>query len=141
MQKNKLLKVVGVVAAGVSTVAAIVGAIRRHAKKSKVQDDLYEHTDIIGVQADYGDSKLVSVIGDPSWDRYVTVQIEEHLCREVKVFVPEGYEGDLLEYGESMAKVAYKNEEIILQADDFNGTRLMQVDDNDGHSTDWFEVK
>ena len=68
----------------------------------------------------------------------VKVFIEEHLCKEIIIEVPE-YAYDVMELAEIKAKQMYENEEIVLTADDFNGTRLMMVQDEDGHATEWFE--
>lgn len=72
--------------------------------------------------------------------RKVKVSIEETLCRTVEIPIPDDVKpGDELEYGEVKAKEMYKNEEIVLDADDFNGQRCMMVEDENGHSTNWFD--
>ena len=72
--------------------------------------------------------------------RKVKVSIEETLCRTVEIDVPDDIKpGDEMEYGEAKAKEMYKNEEIVLSADDFNGQRCMMVEDETGHSTSWFD--
>ena len=68
----------------------------------------------------------------------VKVFIEEHLCKEVEIEVPNDVD-DAMEWAEEKAKEMYENEEIILTADDFNGQRCMMVQDEDGHETEWFD--
>ena len=67
----------------------------------------------------------------------IKVFVEEHLCKEIVIEVPE-YETDEFDYAEQIAKQMYKNEEIILTADDYNGERLMMLKDEYGHETGWF---
>lgn len=67
----------------------------------------------------------------------VKVYIEEHLCKEIEIEVPDNVD-NAMEYAEDKTREMYSNEEIVLTADDFNGQRLMMVEDEDGCSTDWF---
>lgn len=70
----------------------------------------------------------------------VNVFIEEHLVRKVEIEVPDDLSNDeKMDIAEAKAKEMYKNEEIILNANDFNGTRLMMVQDEDGFETEWKE--
>ena len=72
--------------------------------------------------------------------RKVNVFIEEHLCKRVEIEVPnEMNKLDAMKYAERKAKQMYKDEEIVLTADDFNGICLMMVQDEDGNETGWFE--
>ena len=68
----------------------------------------------------------------------VSVFIEEHLCREVVIDVPTNDVNKAMEIAEEEAKEMYKNEIIVLTADDFNGVRQMMVECNDC-STGWNE--
>ena len=70
--------------------------------------------------------------------RKATVFIEEHLCREIEIEVPDDVD-DVMEWAEDKAKEMYFNEEIVLTADDFNGQRCMMVQDSEGHETEWFD--
>ena len=83
--------------------------------------------------------RIITHIGNPEDTRYVTVNIEEHLCRTVCVRVPEGCE-DSMVFAERVAVKAYKDREIILTSDDYNGTTLVQLEDQEGHCTDWNEI-
>lgn len=69
--------------------------------------------------------------------RKATVFIEEHLCKEIEIEVPD-YIDDAMEWVKDKAKEMYFNEEIVLTADDFNGQRCMMVQDDEGHETNWF---
>ena len=82
------------------------------------------------------ESFLRVIANEPT--KKVKVFIEEHLCKEIVIEVPE-YVPDEMDYAEQMAKQMYENEEIVLTADDYNGTRLMMVQDEDGHETGWFD--
>ena len=70
----------------------------------------------------------------------VWVTIEETLSKTVKINVPDDIKAPL-EYAEDKAKEMYKNEEIVLTADDFDGCRAVTVEDEYGHtySTNWFD--
>ena len=72
--------------------------------------------------------------------RKAKVSIEETLCKTVEIDVPDEINPSYdLEYAENKAKEMYKNEEIVLTADDFNGQRCMMVEDEKGNSTNWFD--
>lgn len=68
----------------------------------------------------------------------VSVFIEEHLCREVIIDVSTNDVDEAMGLAEEQAKEMYKNEEIVLTADDFNGVRQMMVECGD-YSTSWNE--
>lgn len=71
----------------------------------------------------------------------VTVYIEEHLCRGIEIDVPDGFDtDDAIEYAEDKVKEMYKNEEIVLTADDFNGNRLWSSEHEDGTCTNWRDM-
>lgn len=71
----------------------------------------------------------------------VKVSIEEHLCKTIEIEVPDNLdENEAMEYAENEAREMYKNEEIILTADDHNGVVLMQIELEDGTCTDWFDM-
>lgn len=53
-----------------------------------------------------------------------TVTIEEHLVRTVKVWCKEDELPDIIEQ-------AYRDEEIVLDADDFTGETLVSFDDSE----------
>lgn len=62
-----------------------------------------------------------------SGTKVVEVTIEEHLSKTVQIEVPDDLDCDeRLNLAEQIAKEQYKNGEIILEADDFNGTSLIQ---------------
>jgi hypothetical protein len=70
----------------------------------------------------------------------VNVYIEEHLVRKVEIEVPDELTKDeRMELAEDKATDMYRNGEIVLDADDFNGVRLMMVQDEDGFETSWNE--
>lgn len=68
----------------------------------------------------------------------VSVFIEEHLCKEVVIDVPTNDVDEAMEIAEEKAKEMYKNEEIVLTADDFNDVRQIMVECDDC-STGWNE--
>lgn len=71
----------------------------------------------------------------------VKVSIEEHLCKTIEIEVPDNLDEDeAMEYAEDKAREMYKNEEIILTADDHNGVVLMQIELEDGTCTDWYDM-
>lgn len=70
----------------------------------------------------------------------VKVSIEEHLCKTIEIEVPDYLEDLAMEYAEDKAREMYKNEEIILTADDHNGVVLMQIELEDGTCTDWYDM-
>lgn len=61
----------------------------------------------------------------------VEITIEEHLSRTISVEVPSDLENaiDREIYAEEKVRDMYENEEIVLGADDFNGTVLYQTHD------------
>lgn len=67
----------------------------------------------------------------------VEITIEEHLSRTISVEVPSdlGNEIDREIYAEEKVRDMYKNQEIVLDADDFNGTVLYQVHDVETDNT------
>lgn len=71
----------------------------------------------------------------------VVVFIEEHLCKEVEIDAPNELDTDeAMEYAEEKVKEMYKNEEIILTADDYNGNTLYLIKHEDGTETDWIDM-
>ena len=73
----------------------------------------------------------------------VRVTIEEHLSKTIEIDVPDelGLDADSeMEYAEDKVKEMYDNEEIILTADDHNGTCLWMTEHEDGTSTDWRDM-
>lgn len=74
--------------------------------------------------------------------RKATVVFEEHLVKQITIDIPdEVSEADELEYAELKAKEMYKNQEIVLTADDFDGDALIEVSDSKGNCTDWISIK
>lgn len=72
--------------------------------------------------------------------KFVEVSIEEHLTRTIKVQVPENLsELDRIEYAtDKVREMYYEKEEIVLNADDYNGTTLCQIHDIETDNyTDW----
>ncbi len=72
----------------------------------------------------------------------VKVWIEEHLCKEVEVEVPDTMNVDeRMEYAEKYVWNAYYKGEIVLDANDFTGTTLCSVmDEETGKGTDWHDL-
>lgn len=60
----------------------------------------------------------------------VKVNIEEHLNKEINIEIPDGVE-DPEEYAAEIVEKMYKDGEIILTADDFNGITLLSVGDSE----------
>ena len=63
--------------------------------------------------------------------KIVNVTIEEHLAKTIQVEVPNELT-DVIDreiYAMDKVKEMYQNQEIILTADDFNGTTLVQIHD------------
>ena len=70
----------------------------------------------------------------------VKVAIEEHLCKEVEIEVPDSVvASDDVEAVLKKAIEMYENEEIVLTADDFNGIRLIAITDDTVTNTEWDE--
>lgn len=69
----------------------------------------------------------------------VNVFIEEHLVRKTEIEVPDNLsESERMGFAEDKAREMYRNGEIVLDADDFSGVRLMMVrDEETGHETSW----
>lgn len=67
----------------------------------------------------------------PLEKRIVEITIEEHLSRTIQVEVPSELENaiDREIFAEEKVIEMYKNGEIVLDADDFNGTTLYQTHD------------
>lgn len=60
----------------------------------------------------------------------VEIYIEEHLVRKIEIDVPSELSAiERMIYAENKAREMYKNEEIILSAEDFNGTVLIESHD------------
>jgi len=72
----------------------------------------------------------------------VDVFIEETLCKKVNVWVPDDLTvEERMEYAEKEARKAYKNNQIVLTADDFNGqTQIMTRDVETGSETSWNDL-
>lgn len=68
--------------------------------------------------------------------RKVKVSIEETLCKTVEIEVPDNVD-DILAWAMDKAIEMYKNEEIVLTSDDFNGARNIMAEDEDGNQTEW----
>ena len=63
--------------------------------------------------------------------KIVNVTIEEHLAKTIQVEVPNELT-DVIDreiYAMDKVKEMYRNQEIILTSDDFNGTTLVQTHD------------
>lgn len=67
----------------------------------------------------------------------VEITIEEHLSRTISVEVPSDLENEIDReiYAEEKVRDMYKNQEIVLDADDFNGTVLYQIHDVETDNT------
>lgn len=67
----------------------------------------------------------------------VEITIEEHLSRTISVEVPKDLENEIDReiYAEEKVRDMYKNQEIVLDADDFNGTVLYQIHDVETDNT------
>lgn len=73
----------------------------------------------------------------------VKVFIEEHLCKEIEIDVPDelGLDSDdEMEYAEEKAKEMYRNEEIVLTAEDYTGITCIMVKHENGHETNWMDM-
>ena len=64
----------------------------------------------------------------------VKVNLEEHLNKEIYVEVPS-YIEDIEDYVYKIVKEMYKNEEIVLTSNDYNGVTLMSIEDSE-----YFEI-
>ena len=72
----------------------------------------------------------------------VEVSVEETLCKTIKVEVDASFDRDTrMELAEDMVKTQYKNGDIVLTADDYNGVTLCEVHDVETDSyTDWHNL-
>ena len=64
----------------------------------------------------------------------VQVNLEEHLNKEIYVEVPS-YIEDIEDYVYKIVKEMYKNGEIVLTSNDYNGVTLMSIEDSE-----YFEI-
>ena len=64
----------------------------------------------------------------------VKVNLEEHLNKEIYVEVPS-YVEDIEDYVYKIVKGMYKNGEIVLTSNDYNGVTLMSIEDSE-----YFEI-
>ena len=72
----------------------------------------------------------------------VKVYIEETLCREIEVEVPDELDvTERMQFAEDKVKEMYRNGEIVLDADDFSGLTQMCVEDVETETvTNWFDI-
>lgn len=63
----------------------------------------------------------------------VKVNIEEHLNKAIEIEIPDDiWNLDYLwDYIYTEVKRRYQNEEIVLDADDYNGVTLISIDDSE----------
>ena len=64
----------------------------------------------------------------------VKVNLEEHLNKEIYIEVPS-YIEDIEDYVYKIVKGMYKNGEIVLTSNDYNGVTLMSIEDSE-----YFEI-
>ena len=64
----------------------------------------------------------------------VKVNLEEHLNKEIYVEVPS-YIEDIEDYVYKIVKGMYKNGEIVLTSNDYNGITMMSIEDSE-----YFEI-
>ena len=62
--------------------------------------------------------------------RTVKVNVEEHLNKEIIIEIPDNVE-DPETYADEKVAQMYRNGEIILTPDDYNGVTLMSVGDSE----------
>lgn len=60
----------------------------------------------------------------------VKVNLEEHLNKEIYVEVPS-YIEDIEDYVYKIVKGMYKNGEIVLTSNDYNGVTMMSIEDSE----------
>lgn len=60
----------------------------------------------------------------------VKINIEEHLNKEIIIEVPDNVE-DPEAYADEKVAQMYRNGEIVLTSDDYNGVTLMSVGDSE----------
>ena len=64
----------------------------------------------------------------------VKVNLDEHLNKEIYIEVPS-YIEDIEDYVYKIVKGMYKNGEIVLTSNDYNGVTLMSIEDSE-----YFEI-
>ena len=64
----------------------------------------------------------------------VKVNLEEHLNKEIYIEVPS-YVEDIEDYVYKIVKGMYKNGEIVLTSNDYNGVTMMSIEDSE-----YFEI-
>ena len=64
----------------------------------------------------------------------VKVNLDEHLNKEIYVEVPS-YIEDIEDYVYKIVKGMYKNGEIVLTSNDYNGVTMMSIEDSE-----YFEI-
>ena len=64
----------------------------------------------------------------------VKVNLEEHLNKEIYIEVPS-YIENIEDYVYKIVKGMYKNGEIVLTSNDYNGVTLMSIEDSE-----YFEI-
>lgn len=64
----------------------------------------------------------------------VKVNLEEHLNKEIYIEVPS-YIEDIEDYVYKIVKGMYKNGEIVLTSNDYNGVTMMSIEDSE-----YFEI-
>lgn len=62
--------------------------------------------------------------------RKIKVNIEEHLNKEIYIDIPDNVTEPEL-YAEGRVMEMYKNGEIVLTSDDYNGTTLISIEDSE----------
>ena len=71
----------------------------------------------------------------------VIVCIEETLYKEIEIEAPSELDTeDAMEYAENKVREMYRNEEIILTADDYTGNTCYMVKHEDGTETSWDDM-
>ena len=60
----------------------------------------------------------------------VKVNLEEHLNKEIYIEVPS-YIEDIEDYVYKIVKEMYKNGEIVLTSNDYNGVTMMSIEDSE----------
>lgn len=73
----------------------------------------------------------------------VVVYIEETLCKATEIDIPDelGLDDDEeMEYAEEKVKQMYKNEEIVLTAENFTGQACIMVKHENGKETSWDDI-
>lgn len=69
----------------------------------------------------------------------IKATIEEHLTKEVNIYVPDDVK-DPMDYASQIVRDKYFNEDIVLTSDDHNGVTLIQLEDEEGRSTEWCDL-